>query len=489
MMEALTRYALSKGINVDLKVSRRMLRDQLIDVFRRSGIRFGVRAAGMDHLMDDTQPVQICSTPTENLRCIGDDPAWQTSGADLVLVDEAHMQCGPSYIELLQKQADAGACIVGVTATPIGISQYYKKLIIAGTNTELRSCKSHVRCIVKAPFEFDLHKVGRTAIGEYSKGDVAKKIYTTAIVSRIVDEWFLNNPDQRATLVFAPDVACSIWMAETFAAAGVAAAHIDAKQVWLDGEVIPDPNGDHRDKIISMYRSGEIKVITNRFVMREGIDLPHIYNLVLATPFGSLKSYLQAVGRLIRYSPETSDHVLLTDHGSSVTRHGSPNMDRDWESIFSMTEEELCEETKKREAQAEADPVITCPNCGTMRLSGKQCPEPPIGCGIESTFRGKAIIQADGRLRTVTEEELKAKYEKSVQSKAPSSQKLWDALYWSVRNSKGERETSFKQMRVLFKRRHGYWAPYGLNNMPKFKHMETESVRKINPGDLIRDAN
>jgi superfamily II DNA or RNA helicase len=480
MMEAIVRYCLANNMKVDLKVNRKMLRDQLINVFQKSGIKFGVRAAGLNHLMDPSQPVQICSTPTENARCGGDDPSWEVTDADVVLVDEAHIQCGPSYVALLKSQSDKGACIIGVTATPIGISQLYSKLIIAGTNSELRACKSHVRCVVKAPFEFDLSKVGRTAIGEYDQGEVAKKIYTTAVVGRIVDEWLLNNPDQKPTLVFAPDVACSIWMAETFTKSGIPAAHIDAKQVWYDGELIKDPDGKHREKIIELYKQGEIPVITNRYVLREGIDLPAVYNLILATPFGSLKTYLQVVGRLIRYSPETPDHVLLTDHASSFSRHGSPNMDRDWETIFHMTEEELLEETKKQEKKSDEDPPITCPGCGTVRLSGSSCPEPPIGCGITATFRGKVIVQANGKLRTVTEQEMKEKH----QAKPVPAQKLWDEMYWAVKNSKGPRATTFTQMRALFKKRHGYYAPFGLANMPRFRSDESKPVREVKYEDL-----
>ena len=482
MMEALVRYGVDNGMKVDLKVCRKMLRDQLMDVFTRAGVKFGVRAAGMGHLYDPSQPVQICSTPTENSRILRDDPTWKTTGADLILVDEAHMQVGPSFVKLLNKQCEEGACVVGFTATPIGISQYYNDLVVAGTNSELRACKSHVRAIVKAPFEFDLHKIGRNAIGEYDNGQVAKKIYSTSVVGKILDTWLVNNPEQKPTICFGPDVASSIWLASSFVERGIQAAHIDAKQVWFDGELKNDPNGELRSEILRLYTMGEIKILTNRYVLREGIDLPATYNLILATPFGSLKTYLQAVGRGIRYSAETSDHVLITDHGGNYHRHGSPNLDRDWESIFWMTEEELFKEEKERKEKIERDDLpITCPKCGTVRASGNRCPEPPIGCGFESDFRGRVIIQREGKLKIMKEDAILG----ISKPKVKTAQELWDSMFWALRNSKSDKPKNFKQMRVLFHAKHGYWAPYGLKRMPRFKHNEATAVRDIKFEDLI----
>lgn len=482
MMEAIVRYGLAHNMKVDLKVCRKLLRDQLMDVFSRAGIRYGVRAAGFDDQFDPSQPVQICSTPTENARINKEDSAWETTGADIILVDEAHMQVGAKFIELLKRQAEEGACVIGFTATPIGISGFYRELVVAGTNSELRGCKAHVPAIVKAPFEFDLHKIGRNAIGEYNAGEVTKKIYSTAVVGKIFDNWRGHNPEARPTLIFAPDVAASIWLAEDFTARGVRAAHIDAKQVWYDGELHNDHSGEKRKKIIEMFREGDIQVLSNRYVMREGIDLPEIYNLIIATPFGSLKTYLQSVGRVIRYSSETPDHVLICDHGGNYYEHGSPNMDRDWEEIFWLTEEELHEQEKKKtQEQEEGDMPITCPKCGLVRKSGSRCPEPPIGCGEEGTFRGKIVIQKDGNLEFKQE----AQIIKEKQPPIKTPQQLWDALFWAARNSKSNRATSFKQARVLFKKKYGFYPPYGLRNMPRLKCHEAKAIRDISFNDLI----
>src|SRR5690606_4379537 len=158
-------------------------------------------------------------------------------------------------------------------------------------------------------------------------GDVMKTVWPQAIVGNIIEEWTKANLGQRQTLVFAPCVKSSIGLAMAFTARGYSAAHIDGMNVWYDGEERRDPTGQYRNEIMDMWDAGEIKVLSNRFVLREGIDRPSIYHLILACPVGSLKTYLQMVGRVIRWSPETADRVLITDHGGSCLKFGSPNMD------------------------------------------------------------------------------------------------------------------------------------------------------------------
>ncbi|MAT51546.1 MAG: hypothetical protein CMK32_10225 [Porticoccaceae bacterium] len=480
IMEAVTRWAVANDLRVDLKVNRKMLLKQLVEVFSRSGMDFGVRAASMPDRMDHDHPVQISSMPTEASRCLGDDAVLKLHKANIVLVDEAHTQLGPQAMNILQQQADNGACIVGITASPVGMKKY-QDIIVAGTNTELRKCGAHVPAIVKVFSELDLSKVGREATGEYRVGDVTKYVYSQAVVGKIIDEWLIANPARKPTFLFAPCVKSSIWMAEEFCKRGIPAAHIDGTDVWHDGELVKDPKGDKRDEIMSLYRNGEIKVLCNRFVLREGIDECSTYHLVLACPIGTLKTFVQVVGRVLRYSPETPNHVIITDHCGNCWRFGSPNMDRDWQKIFGMTEEQLCEEQKKIEKEMAEAPPITCTNCGTMRMSGAKCPEPPVGCGQESSFRGKKIIEKSGKMRIVSEEELR----KSHEPKEYSAQELWDRMYWACKKSKSNRPMSFAQAFTLFKKRHGFWPPRNLRNMPRNPNDVRSKVREVAREDLI----
>ena len=479
MMEALARYALSRNEGVDLKVHRKLLLSQLVKVFRQARIPFGVRAASMPEMIDHDKPVQISSLPTEQSRCMKEDSRWELHRAGIVLVDEAHLQNSPRAVELLKRQADNGACIVGVTATPIGMCSSYQDIVVAGTNSELRQTKAHVPAIVKAPWELDLGKIQREKTGEFRIGDSIKNLWSQAIIGSIIEEWRHANPQERQTLLFAPDVKSSIWIAEQFREQGIASAHIDGTSVWHDGDLSNDVTGKRRQLVLDMFTDGEIKVICNRFVMREGIDLPFVYNLVLATPIGSLKTFVQTVGRVLRYSPQTPDHVVILDHCGNVWRHGSPNADRDWERLFWMTEEEVYAEEREQKNKATEDPPITCPRCGTVRAKGPTCPAPPIGCGSTSEFRGKVIIQKSGKLKKISEEEMR-KNDDSTKS----AQQLWDAMYYGAANSKSTRKLTFSQLSILFHRKHGYYPPRNLLRMPRQKWQWKMPVRDTQRSEL-----
>ena len=96
--------------------------------------------------------------------------------------------------------------------------------------------------------------------------------------------------------------------------------------MYIDGEeYASDPL--KRAEVIDKLRAGDIKVICNRYVMREGIDIPELYHIILATPIGSLSSYVQVVGRALRNHPSL-DKVIVQDHAGNFWRHGSANANR-----------------------------------------------------------------------------------------------------------------------------------------------------------------
>src|SRR5207302_733945 len=113
-------------------------------------------------------------------------------------------------------------------------------------------------------------------------------------------EWFEKiNPEHKPTILFAPSVQGSLWFAEQFIKKGVPAAHIDGEEVFVDGQVYRTGKSVRED-VLGRSRDGRIGVLCNRFVLREGIDAPWLCHGIFATVFGSLQSYLQSGGRLLR---------------------------------------------------------------------------------------------------------------------------------------------------------------------------------------------
>ena len=460
MMAAMSILAESLGMRVAIYTNRRLLTRQMFENFERYKIQHGVRSAAFRSRENMLRAVQISSIATEFRRVL-DQKVWHLHDADLVLVDEAHMQASDRCQEVLQKHLASGALLIGVSATPVEVSHIYKRLVVAGTKAELRRCGAHVPAIVKSCTEMDTRKIEKVLLykAEFGEEDM-RECWGQAIVGRVYDEWKIYNPDARQALCFAPGVSESMWLAKEFRGHGVSVAHIDAKDVWVNGELQKDSaEGEVRRQVLDDWDAGRIKVVFNCQVMVEGIDRPSIYHGILARPFGSLKNYVQAVGRFIRRSEATPDNVLITDHGGNYYRHGkygSPNRDIDWQELFWLSEAAIRKKIdRERKENPEQEP-IACPECGTLRTSGNQCPI----CGTRSEKRVRRIVQLNGQIVDV--EAAPAANVDNVQL----SQKRWDKLYWSAKKKKGDGGMTFRQMREIYKKTYNSYPPKNLKNMP-----------------------
>lgn len=440
------------GLPSVLYTNRRMLLDQTAKRLLAHGLAFGVRAAGIEP--DFFQPIQLASIQTENSRCIVRNK-WQLHDAKLVLIDEAHVNKEGMAQEIIQQYKDRGATIIGFTATPLGIGHLYDDLIVAGCTSDMRAYGALLPAEEYAPDEPDLEHVKRVKTGEYRQGDVVKVIMTHSIFGRVIDHWRTLNPLQKPTLLFAPGVQESIWFAEQFCKNGIQAAHIDGDNVWLGGKFWKSDQ-EARDAVKKLSEEGDLKIVTNRFVMREGIDWPHLYHGIFATCFGALTSYLQSGGRLLRAFPGMSK-VIIQDHGGNRIRHGSLNLDREWD--LSVTDYMACqamEESMRNKKKGETDPEpIVCPRCYQVRTFGPKC----HGCGLESTTKSRMVVQADGRLRKAVGDLYKPR---KIDTR-PKARDIWERVYWRCKRT----GKTFSQARGLYAYENGWkYPPEGLPLMP-----------------------
>jgi len=424
--------------------NRKLITTQSSGVLQKHGVRHGVMAAG--HSPRLLQDVQIASVQTIASRVYNRE-RWQLPEADIVIVDEAHANVNPTVLRILADHAKQEATIIGFTATPVGLGDVYTKLIVAGTNSELRQCGALVPCVTYGPDEPDLQHVRRDKAGEYLCGDVVKAIMVQKIFGHVYDWWRKLNLDGAPTILFAPGVPESLWFVGQFAKRGVTAAHIDAKT-----------SDDEREDIIQGSREGRIQVVCNRFVLREGVDMPWLAHCIMATAFGALSNFLQAGGRLLRAHP-SFDSVTLQCHGGSWHRFGSLNADRQW--TLNDTDRSIAKAVQKNRETAEGDPEpICCPKCGGIRMSGPKCPF----CGHQHKQSVRCVVQQNGDLKRMRGKVTKKKRQVS------DAQKRWDSCYYAklkAKNAVGERGTaSFHEVRGWYKQRFHHAPPLGLNNMP-----------------------
>lgn len=133
-----------------------------------------------------------------------------------------------------------------------------------------------------------VHVVGK----KFNDAELTKEINTPERNALIVKAWTQRAWDLR-TLVFTQNVQHALDLAEAFKALGVPAA-----AVW--GE---DPE---RDVKLKAHRSGELTVLLNAQMLREGYDDPGIMCVILAAPHMAALPYAQEVGRLTRIPEDVS---------------------------------------------------------------------------------------------------------------------------------------------------------------------------------------
>lgn len=456
-----------------LYTNRRLLTEQLMRTLSSRGISYGVRAAGFGAEMDRDAPIQISSIQTEDAR-VWKSQKWMAHKAKMAIFDEAHLQKGATHVRQMELHLRGGAAIVGVTATPVALSGLYDNLVVAGVNSDLRKCGALVPCHVVAPNEMDTRRlVRREKTGEFSIGEIRKQIWSQAIVGSVIEHWKGCNPDARPAILFAPGVDEAIECAQAYEKIGVPAASIDGNKVYFRGEYF-DSDRQARDDCIAMLRDGRIKVLCNRFVMREGIDIPELYHGILATPFGSVQSYVQTVGRILRYHPTTPD-VILQDHGGNWWRHGSPNADRDWSGVWGLSDYQIVNQRLDKLRNKEEPEPIRCPKCATIRRSGAVCHI----CGHCHRDSKRTLIQRDGRLINVTGDILKEKKIKVC----PENEKLWKAIYYRMLRS----GKTFKQAEGLFFHENRYWPPRDLPLMPTNPLDWSRRIKDVPRESLTRD--
>lgn len=473
MMIALIRWCASTHRKVLLYANRKMLIDQTIKVLDDSGINYGVIAAGHKDKRATLRDVQIASIQTVHSRVkrLKKQEHWH---ADVTIVDEAHLLGNGVNLQILTDHSDAGSTLIGFTATPLGISHIYPHLIIAGRNSTCRQCGALVPATVYAPSEMDTSKLKLQDSGDFNYEEI-KQIYAGArhaIFGHVFDHWKQINPDALPAIGFAPGVAESKWLVDQFAERGVRCAHIDGEDCYIDGEEVASSK-EVRDEILAESKAGRVAVLWNRFICREGINAPWLYHAILATPFGSLMSYIQSVGRILRRSDATPDRVIISDHGGNHWRHVSPNADFDWDQWY-FEQPSLFTRVRMDAIRERREPTpIACEFCGVVRNGGILCPN----CHRQMNKKRRMIIQKDGKLKPVFGEPLPKKY---VREKNDTYMK-WKSMYHRGVNA----DMSFAQAVGLFVHENGYWPPTDLPMMPKHPIRMFSKIRAVPHDQLV----
>ncbi len=318
-------------------------RRELIEQMAKTLIRSGVAMIDIGQIMPGviarpSARVQVASTQTLRARDL-------KPPATLIIYDEAHHYSADDWSELTS--AYPGVLRVGFTATPMrsdgrGMAPAFDSLVVVSTIKELTALGHLVACRVVAP---------------------AKPLRRPNMSHSPVDAYLAHAKGQR-TVVFADFVVNAEKFVEEFQEKQIAAVIIHGS--------LPD---HERRAALQAHARGD--VLVNCMVLTEGWDSPETGCCILARGCGSVGTYLQIVGRVLRPAPGKTEALLIDLTGRSFDAHGPPDADRE----YSLTGKGI---RRKEDSEKFAKP---CPICGQPVEEGEPC----AVCGYLAP--GSALIE------------------------------------------------------------------------------------------------
>lgn len=285
---------------------------------------------------------------------------------DLILIDECHLvghKDGGNYRTFIAalKKINPELRVIGMTATPYRLGHglitdkpaifddliqpvSIEELVFGGFLSVLRSKITSTR--------YDLSAV-KTRGGEYIESEMQAAVDTDDQNNNVVDEVISIAGDRKSWLFFCSGVNHARHICDILNARGIAADCVTG-----------DTPKAEREKIISRFRSGELRALTNANVLTTGFDYPDIDLIAMLRPTKSPSLYVQMAGRGMRLKSHT-DHCLVLDFARVVEEHGP------------ITNVQPPKKAGKREGDA---PVRVCPECFELcHISAKKCGS----CGFE----------------------------------------------------------------------------------------------------------
>lgn len=284
---------------------------QLADQHRRP-VLFGVHLSEI--VRDVRDRIVAAGIPFGNIRTLmgseseGAEDAlvtvgsWQTLAARqtqlpvaLVLGDEAHRTRSRTVLEVLARHSSAK--LLGFTATGQ-----------RGDGSGLGPVGYQV--IVQGPHVSDLVTQGYLAPVRV----IAPDEFVEALAEDPVTA-YLTRALGRPAIFFCSSISHSRDIAAALVARGVRAEHVDS-----------DTPPGRRKELIAAFNRGDIDVLTNFRLFIEGVNLPRLEVVVLASAFSHDGPYLQAVGRGRRWL--RGKVCLVLDLRGNVHRRGHPDAER-----------------------------------------------------------------------------------------------------------------------------------------------------------------
>jgi superfamily II DNA or RNA helicase len=294
---------------------REELIDQAIDKMRtiNPGLRIDKEMANhkADPSLADAIVASVATLGRKGTKRIAN---YNWERVDKIVTDEAHHSVAQTYMNIYEASGILTAgdrrLLLGVTATPQrgdgkALREIYQKISFVYSMRQAITDGWIVDvCGIRVRTGTSLDEV-RTVAGDFDSGDLANTVNNEKRNQLVVKAW-LENGENRPTIVYCVDIQHTKDLAEMFRHYGVA-----AEAVWGN-----DPD---RAKKLAMHREGAITVLLNCGILTEGYDDWRISCIVLARPTKSSVLFTQMVGRATRLQEGCGN--LLSWTGAPIKRN------------------------------------------------------------------------------------------------------------------------------------------------------------------------
>lgn len=360
----------------------------------------------------------------------------------LVVMDECHHMAAPLWSELARDYARVRT--LGLTATPerrdgAALGDIFDHLVVAASYSELLEAGHLVSAAVYQPPRI------------YGKDQLAMGA---------VDAYRQHGQDGKA-FVYCSTVADAYDTARQFTDATIPAACIEGETVERE-----------RHKALAAFRASDIRVLTNVYVLTEGVDVPDASVCILARPVGHASSYLQMAGRVLRPAEGKTEARVLDLTGASL-RFGLPTDDREYSleglAISRPDGAKKLKACKRCGAAFPADGRRKCPECGyqaalvkgEVRIYDEELQRVYAGAETPQDAKGKELerLRAVATSRGFSAGWVAREYKKTFGERPPAHQFTTGELRaeWARVRAIGARTYGRKYALARFKSVFGIW--------------------------------
>ena len=256
------------------------------------------------------------------------DKKFHMDYVGLVIVDEAHYN---SFRKLFTYFKNS--LFLGVTATPLSSNielpmyETYDELIV-GEPIQSLIDKGYLAKAVMYGYDVELTSLKLGINGDYTVSS-SDELYSRGVMQDLLLQAYEQRAKGKKTLIFNNGIYTSLYVYETFKAAGYPIKHLDNKT--------PE---NERKKILSWFSKTPDAILTSVSILTTGFDEPTVETIILNRATRSLTLYFQMIGRGSRKLPG-KDTFTVIDLGNNAQRFGLWSDPIDWHYIFKQPEEFL----------------------------------------------------------------------------------------------------------------------------------------------------